>query len=270
MQPSPSDERLPSGGVCSNSAARETRSLSSLWRSNGRSCGSSAKPHYSQRAPRMTYRRGVLDPAPNGTNDCSAFVSSIIYSSGLRVTPKQSNFVAFTTANMISWGEGGDCFKVGRFTENSSVVPGDVIVARRHGVGHVVMVDRVGEDPFGLRKIASVNDCKREPNFRDWDFTLTESTAKRASGIKIGPSIWDAKKSFSYSARGGNNHSARVFVDLWRSACEAKFGKPRALKFQNGTYKSRLIRHAGNSVVGCTNPNPPELKNQDCVKSCNL
>jgi hypothetical protein len=271
MQPNPSNDRLPDNGVCAGSASsdRDTRSLSALWARRPRSCGATGTPHYSQESPRMSVLRGnVIDAAPRGHNDCSAFVSSILHTSGSRISPRDRDYKAFSTAAIIGWGSGGDCFNVPRFSESTSLLPGDIVVARGGDEGHVIMVDRVGADPFGLRKVASVQQCDRQPNFNDWDFTITESTGKKVGGRKIGPSIWDAKGTFKSKSLSTAVHIARAYIDLYKSACREKFGVRSETKFQRGSYRSRLLRHRGTSDAQCRNPNPPKLRGEECVRSC--
>ena len=272
MLPNASNERLPEDGVCAgtSSSDRDLRGLQSLYNRRERNCGASKPPQYSQSAPRMTYQRGVIDPAPNGKNDCSAFVSSILHASGSRIRPNETSFKAYTTASIVGWGDGDDCFAIPKFTESTSLLPGDLIVGRRGRHGHVVMVDRVGADPFGLRKIGSIRQCEQQPNFRDWDFTITESTGKTVNKRKIGPSIWDIKGSFRASSRANANHIVRAYMDLWKSACREKFGTSATTKFSSGNYRSRLLRYQGASRAQCRNSNPPKLRGEQCVQSCKI
>lgn len=89
--------------------------------------------------------------------DCSGFIHATLALAGLRARPDMapSAETADTVTARTFMNQPGGCFKDVSF---ENLKPGDLIAWRTH----IAMVDRVGEDPFGLRNISKVEDCTIE------------------------------------------------------------------------------------------------------------
>ncbi len=135
-----------------------------------------------------------------------------------------------------------------------SIKPGDIAGVR----GHVVMIDKVGTDPFGLKKISSVAQCSTisPANF---DFTVTQSSPSK-NGIGINKYIIK-----DYLAEQGSTGKMTVlFTEMAKNACKAYF-QNAAIKPASADWG--IIRHNGKPE--CLAPRI-QLANQSCVSQCQL
>lgn len=100
-------------------------------------CGSGGMPEYSQAGARMQLKGDVVS-FPNKKTDCSGIASGIQCRAGNNLKPGQDDCKPATTAEMINWGKGGDCYE--RVTDGK-LKAGDMIVTRKGGgSGHVVTI----------------------------------------------------------------------------------------------------------------------------------
>ena len=188
--------------------------------------------------------------------DCSAYVSSAIAAAGFRYKPGVPNkavYVRQSSEQFISAKNSGfTCFDNITATKTSSIKPGDIAGVR----GHVVMVDKVGADPFGIKKLSNVSQCATI-DITNFDFTISQSSPIR-NGIGIDKMI--AK---DYLAEQTSTAKMRVmFTSMAKSACLAYF--------QNTAQKPvssewGIIRHNGKPE--CLAPRI-QLANQSCVSQC--
>jgi len=112
----------------------------------GQSCGSSSMPAYSQ-----AITRNITAPTlslKDRKMDCSYMASFIQCRAGNNIKPNDESCKGVTTADMIGWGKGNDCFE--RVTDGK-VQAGDMIVTRKegNGSGHVVTICNQKEGGIG-------------------------------------------------------------------------------------------------------------------------
>jgi hypothetical protein len=185
--------------------------------------------------------------------DCSAFISSALASAGLRYSPGVPNkpvFIRQISENFINpKASGWKCFDQVSVAPTSNLRPGDIMGVR----GHVVMVERVGEDPFGLARVSSRAGCD-SLSYKNYDFAVIQSSPSKGSiGIN------------KYAARDYLPESEKMmtaFASYARAACLSKFdGK----SYNPASSNFGLIRHNGTS--SCKAPRV-ELANQSCISSC--
>ena len=120
-------------------------------------------------SPYVVTRRSSKSAAASGI-DCSAFVSEAMNIVGARVVPGE-NMSSGGLGTSQFWqlgatdasGHAKDCFS--RVIEQTGFRPGDLIVAPGK---HVVMVDTVGDDPFGIQGLFSKSDHDFEQNAHDF------------------------------------------------------------------------------------------------------
>ncbi len=190
--------------------------------------------------------------------DCSAYVSSAIAAAGFRYKPGVDNkavFVRQSSEQFISAKNSGfSCFDNITLTKNETIKPGDI--AGVHG--HVVMVDKVGADPFGIKKLSSASQCATI-DITNFDFTISQS-----SPIKNGMGI-DKMIAKDYLAEQTPTGKMRVlFTGMAKAACLAYF--------QNASLKPAspdwgIIRHNGKPE--CLAPRI-QMANQSCVSQCQM
>ncbi len=165
--------------------------------------------------------------------DCSAFVSSAIAVSGYRYRPNLENkpiYTRQTSAKFIDAAASGfSCFDNVTVTPQMSTKPGDIVGVK----GHVVIVDRIGKDPFGLALIKNVNDCSNL-NYKNFDIDIAQSSPSK-NGIGIN----------KYLLRDYLDESPKIrtaFEGMAEQACLAKF-QNRNLKPKNSEWG--FLRHKG-------------------------
>jgi hypothetical protein len=185
--------------------------------------------------------------------DCSAFISSAVATAGLRYSPGVSNkpiFVRQTSYDFIDPEiSGWKCFDRVTVTPDQSLVPGDIMAVQ----GHVVMVDHVGDDAFGISRITSKDQCARL-SYSKFDFSILQSSPSKGS---IGINRFIAKDYLIESEK-----MRAAFLGYAEAACNSKFTH-QPIKVQNKSYG--LIRHKG--TAECTAPRV-ELAGQSCISSC--
>lgn len=211
--------------------------------------------------------------------DCSGYVNLIFANAGLRVQPgKPFDYVATNTGARF-FMTASECFKsVVANPENTNSIdflqPGDVVA----WAGHVLMVDNLGRDPFGLKDIESVKDCNNQ-NLKPSSFTLVMSNAvgsiidapkdnlngvdiTKLSGVGIGVSKWPLNQ---YIFR----RPVEV-MELAKIACYAKFGQVLPFKSTN------ILRHiranelstAADDVCVARKEEQIHLEGKECLASC--
>ncbi len=190
--------------------------------------------------------------------DCSGFVFSSLASMGLKIQSKVTlrpqhveylNAVRFRDAEK----EGFDCLKPISFTKTKTLQSGDIVAIN----GHIVIVDRVGSDPFGVRFATSASQCNTNViTHRNFDFSILQSSPSKNG---IGMNRFSAKDYLDDSPTMKEN-----LVKYGIEACKARF-TTRTLtpKLPELT----VIRHTG--TPACIDK-AIALRNQSCIKKCNL
>jgi hypothetical protein len=103
------------------------------------------------------------------------------------------------------------CFDYAKFTKAQSLHPGDVLASH----GHVILIESVGADPFGIASFTAESDCTAaNMSVARFDFTILQS-----SNVKNGIGI-DRIRAADYLAAGGDMAEAMVLHAV--SACLAK------------------------------------------------
>lgn len=187
--------------------------------------------------------------------DCSAFVFSAYASVGLKFkseTGLKARLVSGVSSTMLTDPKtnGLSCLEHASFTRSASLKPGDIIAIK----GHVVMVEHIGADPFGIAKINSIDGCNtNQISVSRFNFNILQSAPEKGG---IGINRIEAKEYLSDSSTMG-----RGLVEHAVNACKAKF---------QGNLESRsslasIVRHLG--TVACTDK-PVRLAKEECLSSC--
>ena len=91
-----------------------------------------------------------------------------------------------------------------------SILAGDIVGVN----GHVVVVDRIGKDPFGLSAIKKVGDCANL-NYKNFDIDVAQSSPSK-NGIGI--------NKYKISDYLDETTKMRIaFLDMGEQACLSKF-----------------------------------------------
>ena len=192
--------------------------------------------------------------------DCSGAVSSFLAAAGLKATVNGPINERLSTGSLSQLGNGPkSCFEYPRMTPQQVFQEGDILNV---GPGsHVVMVDRVGQDPLGLSKITSPNQC-RSLSFKNFNFSFIHSSRNRGvTGVQR-----------AKASTGASGSVTRGVVALAKQMCQKMFQGQSLVPFQEISVsrgkKFQLMRHRGPAVPGCSAP-VPSLKGDQCLMQNN-
>lgn len=185
--------------------------------------------------------------------DCSAYVSAAVAAGGLRYKPGVDNKAVYTRQNSSKFinasNSGFTCFSNVTTTPTASIKAGDIV-----GVsGHVVIVDKVGADPFGLKRLKSATDCNSMATTY-WDFIISQSSPSKGG---IGLNRYVAKDYLRESTK-----MTTAFMGIAKASCQAYFGG-KNVATPSSSYG--IIRHKG--TAECLSPKI-QMAYQSCVSTC--
>lgn len=213
-----------------------------------------------------SYKDGTLDLGPRV--DCSGFITGAFAASGLKWTKGQKERLSRRTTTSLAslHTDKNSCMENPVMDSNSTIKAGDVINASSN---HTLIIDKVGNDPFGLNKVQSVEGCN-SLSIKDFNFSIMQSSTKyKVSGIH------------RMNIKTYYGHIKHPLVKLGRKVCKTKFTKkPIQLKKERaGSYRPKgssknvpvffgVLRHKGKTEPGCTFDTPPKIKGGECVDNC--
>lgn len=188
--------------------------------------------------------------------DCSGLIGTIVARAGLRLAPGKT-FKAIHVQALSSYmfhdpkNNGLSCFDVQTINANNRLKAGDVIAVP----GHVVLVDSVGADPFGVRDISSLNDCRLEKmDPTKFDFVVIQSSPyKNAIGIS---------KSLARDYIPTSEKLTEGLKVHALNACRAQFKVGPVTKDP----LAHIIRHKESG--SCLAPKPIYFDYEACVADC--
>ena len=109
--------------------------------------------------------------------DCSGFVLSALARAGLRVKknkPMKGSYVSGISSWLLRDRSNGlNCLSKISFLDRNPLRAGDIIASH----GHVVIVDQVGQDPFGLKEIKSKTRCSALSE-NHFNFSIIQSSSE--------------------------------------------------------------------------------------------
>lgn len=185
--------------------------------------------------------------------DCSAFISTALATAGLRYSSKVDNkpiFIRQTSAKFINpKSVGWSCFDRIKLTPEKNILPGDIMAIR----GHVVMIDEVPDDPFGIKNIVSRRDCDHL-SYQNFNFVILQSSPSKGS---IGINRFQAKDYLAESTSMRNG-----FLAYAKFACYALVDKKT---YDLNDSALGIIRHKG--TPECKAPRV-ELVHESCITQC--
>lgn len=188
--------------------------------------------------------------------DCSGFIYTGLATAGLRLSPnrnmKASGVNGISAAMYLEPQKNGmSCLAKITLTPTSTLQAGDIVAVP----GHVLMIDSVGEDPFGIKDVKGVEECANVES-KNFDFVVIQSSSnKNAVGIN------------RYVAKDYLTTSEKMKAGLEKYAYYACLAK---VKHQNqspdlGTLS--VIRH---KLTASCRGTRIKLAQEACVQSCPL
>lgn len=183
--------------------------------------------------------------------DCGGYVFSAMMAAGLRLRanePLKAIQISYISASANPVTNNYNCFDY--VPSNSEVKPGDIVSTP----GHIIMIDEVGADPFGLKNISRIEDCRdgviKSDNF---NFAISQSSPSKGSiGLNRIQASTYSKEASSYRT-GFMSHAIAV--------CKSRFGVNQAPNRTNFW----MIRHKKTSA--CRQPEI-KLEKEECISRC--
>lgn len=200
----------------------------------------------------------LLSDAGSGTSvrgiDCSAFVFSSLASSGLKLHPDKKlkailvNGVS-STMFLNPADNGMPCLQKVKMGVSGTLKEGDIAAVS----GHVVMIDSVGKDPFGLARAKTQSQCA-SLTADGFDFVIIQSSPSK-KGIGI-----NRYKSADYLQETTSMKNG--FEAYAKQACTAKFhGKDVLMSTDN----FQVDRHSQSATCRAQSI---ALVGESCAKNC--
>ncbi|WP_413294005.1 hypothetical protein ACLSU7_02625 [Bdellovibrio sp. HCB185ZH] len=186
--------------------------------------------------------------------DCSGYVYTSMATAGLRLKEGR----ALKASDSWAWGStsyvepqsnGLTCLSKITVTPSMSLKAGDIVAVP----GHVIIIDRVGADPFGINTAQTVSDCSKITS-DVFDFTVAQSSPSK-EGVGINHSIAKDYLPTSEKMKAGLQKYAYY-------ACLAKFN---AKNYTPSLGTLSVVRHKGTSA--CTDKRVV-LARESCIQSC--
>ena len=188
--------------------------------------------------------------------DCSGFVTTALASAGLRLrvgVPIRPSHIYQVSSWLLKKPKikNFSCLKKQTLSDDNPLQPGDIISSNTH----VIIVDEVDEDPFGIQSIRQSSGCHSK-NIRDsrFQFRIIQSSSNNnAVGINRMDMSGAASRMRSIQ-RGLKRTASRL--------CYSRFG----VQAHRDIQEISILRHDSD------NPKCREkeihLKHQECLKFC--
>jgi hypothetical protein len=186
--------------------------------------------------------------------DCSGYVFSAIAAAGLKLHPTKkmkANFVNGISARMYMdpVNNGMPCLEKVKMGVSGDLKPGDLAAMN----GHIVMVESVGIDPFGISKAKTSVQCSQVQSSQ-FNFVVSQSSPSKG-GIGL-------NKFFAADYLVENDTMRAGFEKYAQDACRARLAKSdlqiKATNFQ-------IVRHKMTAV--CKDV-PIRLVGESCASTC--
>lgn len=194
----------------------------------------------------------------NGTSvlgiDCSGYVFSSLATAGLRLKEgralKASDSWAWGSSSYVEPQQNGlTCLSKISVASKSTIKAGDIVAV----YGHVLLIDKVGADPFGIGNARTEADCSSLKSDK-FDFSVAQSSPSKEG---IGLNYFDAKVYLQTSSKMKTGLEKYAYY-----TCLSKFnGKTYTPNV--GTLS--VVRHKG--TANCVAPRV-KMARESCIASC--
>lgn len=186
--------------------------------------------------------------------DCSGYVYTSMAAAGLRLKGgrplKASDSWAWGSSTYVEPQDNGlTCLSKISITPSVSMKAGDIVAV----YGHVLLIDKIGKDPFGLDRVKSASDCAKITSDQ-FDFVVAQSAPSKGG---IGINYFEAKSYLPTSSKMKTGLEKYAYY-----ACLAKFNG-KSYTPNVGTLS--IVRHKG--TPECMAPRV-KLAREACIESC--
>jgi len=227
----------------------------------------------------VKYKLGGVIGMKNGTMtgiknkvDCAAFISAAFAASGLKMSSARSDNEYKRSTHGITgdFKAGNSCLqRPSGASLDEVVVPGDIANIEAN---HVIMVDKVGKDPFGIKtllhaveenkmtKEAALAACKSLDR-KDFDLTIIHSSRTRGGDGIHRIHIKD------YGGQTGDTITLQA-----RQSCLHFINNGKDSKYTSkplSGHPGLFLRHKGVTAPGCKlDGGVPKIPGEECVGKC--
>ena len=186
--------------------------------------------------------------------DCSGFIYTALAAAGLRLSPgKNIKAIGVLGVNSAMYIEpqnnGMSCLQKITLSPKDNLRAGDIVAVQ----GHVLMIDSVGSDPFGLNTVKSASQCA-SLTAKDFDFVVAQSSPSKNG---IGINRYEAKD-YLYES----DKMKAILEKYAYYACEAKFNNKN---YTPSFGTASVIRHT--MTADCLGTRI-KLAQESCIQSC--
>ncbi len=186
--------------------------------------------------------------------DCSAYVYTSLATAGLRLQEGR----ALKASDSWAWGSGSyvepqknglTCLSKITVTPVSNLREGDIVAV----YGHVLLIEKAGNDPFGISRAKTVADCTKL-TASGYDFTVAQSSPSKGG---VGINFFEASAYVPTATKFEDGFKQYAYY-----ACLAKFNN-KSYTPNLGTLT--ISRHKGTTACMSTRV---KLENESCVERC--
>lgn len=186
--------------------------------------------------------------------DCSGYVFTSMATAGLRLKAgralKASDSWAWGSSSYVEPQNNGlTCLSKISVTSAASMKAGDIVAV----YGHVLLIDKVSADPFGIAAAKTESDCKKITS-NGFDFVVAQSAPSKG-GIGIN----------YYEARNYLPTSAKMKTGLEKYAYYACMAKITGKTYTPNVGTLSVVRHKG--TAECVAPRV-KMARESCIQSC--
>ncbi|MEK2645561.1 hypothetical protein [Bdellovibrio sp. BCCA] len=186
--------------------------------------------------------------------DCSGYVFTSMATAGLRLKAgralKASDSWAWGSSSYVEPQDNGlTCLNKISVTPATSMKAGDIVAV----YGHVLLIDKVGTDPFGIASAKTEADCKKITS-DSFNFVVAQSAPSKG-GIGIN----------YYEARNYLPTSSKMKMGLEKYAYYACMAKVTGKTYTPNVGTLSVVRHKG--TPECMAPRV-KMARESCIQSC--
>lgn len=199
-------------------------------------------------------------------SDCRGFICGAFARAQLKLRAGVVKTYSCPSTLELLENKGYNCLERPQFSANDSLRQGDVIVARASDriYGHSLMIDQVGDDPFGLNAIQNKSQCSASTlDPRKFKFTVIQSTGSfgRMAVMRITASEYAKKKNSSLMMP--------LMVEMAAKACLAKFGEAKTAEIKDAGQSvfGAVLRHKGTAEC-IDGRRDARVEGEECIQGC--
>jgi hypothetical protein len=207
--------------------------------------------------------------------DCSGYLSLAMMNAGMRFSPnKRPTFLGTWQIAQLSQAGKDSCMQESPLIPvETALQPGDLFVVPGT---HMVLIDSVGGDPFGLSHFQTQEDCAAMTP-ADWDFRILHSSSKATA---VGLSRMEGSEYFLNAPEVVGPMLARA-LEICRQNKPSTLSEPSQSADSPISSKTPPLARFGGSILRHVPPARSECwmpaaertslgKGDDCLGACDL